>query len=228
MSNTIITPMPGCNSRNFPAPSSAVRVMITGLFIALFFVIGIPLSAQQRIGAAQQQPPNATLMQCIIIDGDTFFFQRLAPFVLLSPKTFTSRRHQAQYNRLIVNVKRVYPYARLAGIKMEEYNDRMLAARSDRERKEIMKQAEADLEAQFGKELRNLTFSQGVILLKLIDRETGQTSYDLLSELRGTFRAFFWQGIGRIFGYNLKVRYDPRGTDKDIEDIVIRIMYGQL
>jgi len=209
-------------------PFTVKQLMISGVVIALFTLLAIPLEAQQRPGAAQQVPPNATLMQCLIIDGDTFFFQRLAPFVLLSPKTFTSRRHETQYNRLIVNVKRVYPYARLAGIKLEHYNDRMLAARTDRERKEIMKQAEADLEAQFGKELRKLTFSQGVILLKLIDRETGQTGYDLVSELRGTFRAFFWQGIGRIFGYNLKVRYDPRGADKDIEDIVLRIMYGQL
>jgi hypothetical protein len=181
-----------------------------------------------RSGAADKLTPDGHLVQCVIIEGDTFVYQRLAPYVLLSPKTFKSRREEVRYTRLIRNVKRVYPYARLAGIKLEEYNDKLLEAKTDRERKRIMKQAEDELDAQFGKELRKLTFTQGVILLKLIDRETGQTGYELVAELRGAFRAFFWQGIGRLFGYNLKVTYDPKGADKDIEDIVIRIMYGQL
>ncbi len=194
-----------------------------------WLVLPVDLFAQQgQPPTPRQQGANPRLMQCVIIDGDTFFFQRMAPFVLLSPKTFSSRRDQRQYNRLVRNVKRVYPYARLAGIKMEQYNEKLLQVTSDRERRRIMKQVEDELEAQFGKELRQLTFTQGVILLKLIDRETGHTGYDLLAELRGTFRAFFWQGIGRIFGYNLRVRYDPYGEDRDIEDIVLRIMYGQL
>lgn len=183
-----------------------------------------------QLNAQHELPKHnrGILMQCIVVEGDTFFYKTLPTYIFLSPKTFRSKREQEQYNRLVRNVKRVYPYARLAGIKLREYNDLLIATSSERERKALMKRAEAELEAQFGKELKKLTFSQGVILLKLIDRETGQTGYDLVSELRGTFRAFFWQSLGRLFGYNLKVRYDPRGKDRDIEDIVLRIMYGQL
>jgi hypothetical protein len=198
--------------------------MIMGILITISFqsLAQIPQTAQPV------KTPRGIMMQCVVIEGDTFFVQTLAPYIMLSPKVFTSKRQQTQYTRLALNVKRVYPYARLAGIKLREYNDLLLEAPNEKARKEIMKQAEADLEAQFGNELKKLTFSQGVILLKLIDRETGQTGYDLVSELRGTFRAFFWQGLGRLFGYNLKVKYDPQGADKDIEDIVIRIMYGQM
>lgn len=187
-----------------------------------------PATSQVHPTTQTVKTARGTLVQCVIIEGDTFFVQTLAPYILLSPKVFKSKREQTQYTRLALNVKRVYPYARLAGIKLKEYNDLLLEAPNEKARKEIMKQAEADLEAQFGNELKKLTFTQGVILLKLIDRETGQTGYDLVSELRGTFRAFFWQGIGRLFGYNLKVKYDPKGADKDIEDIVLRIMYGQM
>jgi hypothetical protein len=195
------------------------------IFAAMALML-LPAGLRARAQVAKNTTPQ--LVKCVIIDGDTFIHNTLPVFHFFSPKVFKSNKERDQYNRLVRNVKRVYPYARLAGIKLRDYNDLLLAARSDKERKEIMKRAEADLEAEFGKELRKLTFSQGVILLKLIDRETGQTGYDLVSELRGTFRAFFWQGIGRIFGYNLKMKYEPKTTDKEIEEIVLKIMYGQL
>ncbi len=206
------------------------NILRSGLFssyilLSIFFLLPV------QEANAQREMPNhnrGILMQCLVIEGDTFFYQMLPTYVFLSPKTFRSKREQEQYNRLVRNVKRVYPYARLAGIKLKEYNEILLVTPSERERKALMKKAEAELEAQFGKELKKLTFSQGVILLKLIDRETGQTGYELVAELRGTFRAFFWQSLGRLFGYNLRVRYDPKGSDRDIEDIVLRIMYGQL
>ncbi|MFO7722997.1 MAG: DUF4294 domain-containing protein [Bacteroidales bacterium] len=187
------------------------------------------LSPVDRGALAQtQKPTTPQLVKCVIIEGDTFVYHTLPVFHFFSPKVFKSKKERDQYNRLVRNVKRVYPYARLAGIKLREYNEQLLATNSEKERKEIMRRAEEDLDAEFGKELRKLTFSQGVILLKLVDRETGQTGYDLVSELRGTFRAFFWQGIGRIFGYNLKMQYEPKTKDKEIEEIVLKIMYGQL
>jgi len=73
-----------------------------------------------------------------------------------------------------------------------------------------------------------MTFSQGVILLKLVDRETGTTSFEIVKEFRGTLRAFFWQSLGVIFGINLKTEYDPQGDDKNIEQIVQMIENGTL
>ena len=91
-----------------------------------------------------------------------------------------------------------------------------------------MKQAEDDIAAQFGPELKELTFTQGKILIKLIDRETSSTSYTLVKELRGSVRAFFYQGFARLWGYNLKTKYDPKGEDELIELIVLMIENGQL
>ena len=91
-----------------------------------------------------------------------------------------------------------------------------------------MKQAEDELKAEFEGDLKKLSFKQGIILIKLVDRETGNTSYELVQELRGNFTAFFWQTFARLFGYNLKVKYDPLGDDKEIEDIVVMIENGQI
>jgi hypothetical protein len=113
-------------------------------------------------------------------------------------------------------------------MKLREYEVILMAASSDQERKRIMKQAEKELNEQFGDDLRNLTFTQGKILIKLIDRETGETSYDLVRELRGSFTAFFYQAFARIWGFNLKDNYDPEGEDELIEQIVQLIERGQL
>ncbi len=162
-----------------------------------------------------------------VIEGDTTALVELPEIEIFSFHP-TTRREQRRLTRLMINVKKVYPYAKLAGIKLKEYDEILSKAKNDRERKQIMKKLEKEINDQYGPELKNLTFSQGKILIKLIDRETGDTSYDLVSELRGNFVAFFYQTFARVFGYNLKVRYDPNGEDKDIEHIVRMIENGQL
>ena len=87
---------------------------------------------------------------------------------------------------------------------------------------------EADLKAEFEGELKKLTIKQGIILVKLIDRETGATSYDLIKSLRGSFSAFIWQSMARLFGSNLKLEYDPYGEDYMIEEIVQQLESGQI
>jgi hypothetical protein len=139
-----------------------------------------------------------------------------------------SRQEERRLTRLMRNVKIAYPYARLAGIKLTEYEEILANAPDEKTRKKIMKDLEDELNEEYGQELRELTISQGKILLKLIDRETGETSYNLISEFRGEFRAVFYQAFARIFGMNMKLHYDPEGEDRDIEAIVIMIENGQL
>ena len=104
----------------------------------------------------------------------------------------------------------------------------LLEANNDKERKKIIKQAEKEINEEYGNDLRDLTFSQGKILIKLVYRETGSSSYELVAELRGKFRAFFWQAFARLWGFNLKNEYDPEGEDKEIEFIVQMIEAGQI
>lgn len=172
---------------------------------------------------------NDTLVVRAFVDNfDTIPHLQLPEVVVFSWLDFSRERDFRRHQRLIHNVKKVYPYARLAGIKLREYEKVLQAASSDRERRRIMKQAEREIKEQFEGELKELTFTQGRILIKLIDRETRETSYTLLRELRGDVTAFFYQGFARIWGYNLKTKYDPNGEDEMIELIVRMIESGQL
>lgn len=131
-------------------------------------------------------------------------------------------------SRLIYNVKKVYPYAKTAGVLLEKYNKKLENVKSESQRRKIMKEAEDQLKAKYGHQLEQLDFAQGIILIKLIDRETSKTSYSLVKDLRGGFVAFFYQGLARIWGYNLKVRYQPKGKDRKIEAIVKLINEGKI
>ncbi|MCR5014266.1 MAG: DUF4294 domain-containing protein [Bacteroidales bacterium] len=131
---------------------------------------------------------------------------------------------------LVRNVRKVYPYAKLAGQKMKEIDEMLANISNSSERSRLMKKAEDEITAQYTEDLKNLTFQQGAILIRLIDRETGNTSYQVVRELRGTLRAFFYQGFARLWGYNLKTEYDPHSNREDdqIETIVTLLERGQI
>lgn len=188
------------------------------IFISGFLFISILASAQEQ---------DSVLVYGILKDGDTIPFVPLKEVKIYSWRLL-SNQEERKLTRLMRNVKIVYPYARLAGIKLIEYEDTLAQAPDDKARRKIMKKVEEQLNAEYGGELRDLTVSQGKILLKLIDRETNETSYELVSELRGEFRAVFYQAFARIFGMNMKIGYDPEGEDRDIEYIVTLIESGQL
>lgn len=187
-------------------------------FISIFFFISFLASSQEQ---------DSIVVYGILKDGDTIPFIPLKEVKIYAWRVL-SPKEERQMTRLMKNVKIVYPYARLAGIKLVEYEDTLAQAPDDKARRKIMKKVEEQLDAEYGPELRDLTVTQGKILLKLIDRETGETSYELVSELRGEFRAVFYQAFARIFGMNMKVGYDPEGEDRDIEYIVNLIETGQL
>ncbi len=161
--------------------------------------------------------------------GDTVYYLHLREVVVRAPRVFKSKAEERKYWKLVYNVKRVYPYAKLAGTKLQELNDHYLSLKTERERKSYSKQVEEELKAEFEGELRKLTITQGRILLRLVDRETGHTTYEILKDFRGSFSAFFWQTVAKIFGSNLKSRYDPSdGEDKTIEQIIAQIEEGSL
>jgi len=156
------------------------------------------------------------------------------PLILLRDHTVNgqmsakARRRQEKTDKLTRNVVKVYPYARITAGLLSEYEQDLLRMERERDKDLYVKLAEAELRAEFEEELKNLTVSQGRVLIKLIDRETGQTSYDLVKELRGGFQAWVWQGVARLFGNDLKDDYDADGDDALIESIVRRIENGEL
>lgn len=139
-----------------------------------------------------------------------------------------ARRQQARHDKLTRNVVKVYPYARITAKLLDEYEHDLERIGSERDKDLYVKLAEAELRAEFEEELKDLTVSQGRVLIKLIDRETGRTSYDLVKELKGGFQAWLWQGVAKLFGNDLKDDYDPEGDDALIESVVRRIENGEL
>jgi hypothetical protein len=178
--------------------------------------------------APAQNLTEDILLSGIIVDGDTLPYMELKEAVIQAPAEFVSKKEVKKINKLIRDVKKAYPYAKIAGVKLKELDLMLAQTKNEKDKKELLKQAEDDLVAQFEEDIKNMTFSQGVILLKLIDRETGTTSYEIVKEFRGTLRAFFWQSLGVIFGINLKTEYEPEGDDKKIEEIVKMIEEGTL
>ena len=177
--------------------------------------------------SSAQGRSSLKIMRAEIINGDTVLCYDLKSVNVYEQRTFTSLKQKKSYNKLKRDVLKVYPYAKLAGEKLLEYESRMNSLKNDREKKKFLKQVEQDLQDEFGAELTNLSITQGTILLTLIDRETGDTSYELVKQLRGTISAFFWQSLARLFGHNLKDSYDADGDQEMIEDIILRIENGE-
>lgn len=198
--------------------------MKTTYYILLLLVFGL-LSTNTQ---AQNTKTEDILLNAIIIDGDTLPYLELKEVVIQAPSDFVSQKEAKKITKLIRDVKKAYPYAKLAGVKLKQLDELLATISDEKEKKKLLKQAEDDLVSQFEEDIKNMTFSQGVILLKLVDRETGTTSFEIVKEFRGTLRAFFWQSLGVIFGINLKTEYDPQGDDKNIEQIVQMIENGTL
>lgn len=178
--------------------------------------------------SVKSQVVEGLITQAIIVNGDTVPIYIMKDVRIYSPVVIKTKHEAIKFSKLVRNVKKVYPYARITGIKVKEMNTIVQNAATEKERKKLMKEYEDNLKAQFEEEIKNLTFSQGILLIKLIDRETGQTSFDIIKEFRGKIMASFYQTLGVLFGYNLKTTYDPEGEDKEIEKIVQMIENGAL
>ena len=158
-----------------------------------------------------------------IENGDTLYVDKIAPlYVFNRPDNWKKSRQWREYYRTVYNFKKVYPYALKAKTIILDADSTLANARfSKREREKYLKAYEKRLFREFEKPLRGLTFSQGKLLLKLLDRELGRTSYSVIKNYRGGFAAGFWQGIAKLFGSDLKKPYDKFGEDKLVEELVI-------
>ena len=193
------------------------------LLIVLFPFI---LKAQTDIATSPATSPMLLKVNAVVVDGDTIPSVNLSAVYCGAPRTFKTYRQKVAWDRLKYNTKKVYPYAILAAAKLKEY-DRVLALMPENQRGAYTKLAEEQLKNEFGDELKNLSVNQGRLLIKLIDRETGKTTYDVVKNMRGSFSAFMWQGVALMFNSSLKADYDPEGNEKDVEAAIKLIEDGQ-
>lgn len=160
--------------------------------------------------------------------GDTAYYDSIDP-AWIFPKGYRGRKGDLKkYYRLVYNFNKVYPYAFLAK-DMSAQVDSHIAKNSLRRRKreKYISQMQKELFKAYEKPLKNMTISQGRLLIKLVDREIGKSSYSIIKDYKSGISAGFWQGIAKIFGNDLKSRYDPKGEDKVTEYLVEKWQRGE-
>ena len=150
----------------------------------------------------------------IIENGDSIAEIEVLPVAVFS-RPIDLRRHR----RLVAAVKKTYPLAQIAKAKLHEMEGELLT---------LNKKCYKEILDEYTPVAKRMTRTQGMVFIKLIDRETDYTAYELIKEFRGGFVASFWQGIGRIFGHNLKTEYDRANIDKVLEQIVVYYEAGLL
>lgn len=164
----------------------------------------------------------------VMIDGEPVWDYLMPELPVYKPLVFKNERERQQYNRLVANIKRVLPLARKANMMISE-TYQVLESLPTKEAKDAhIKAVERDIKKQYTPEMKKLTYSQGKLLIKLVDRECNQSSYEIVKAFLGPARAAFYQIFAWTFKASLKKEYDPEGDDKLIERVVRQIEVGQL
>lgn len=187
------------------------------LLLAGFLILGRGMFAQ------------APVLTPVAINGvDTIPMYTLPEVTVEAKLKGRAKRQAERVDKLTRNVQKVFPYALTTAKLLDQYDHDLTTIERERDKDLYLKLAEAELRAEFEEELKNMTISQGRLLIKLIDRETGHTSYELVKQLRGSFNAWVWQGVAKLFGNDLKDEYDPVDDDALVESIVKRVENGEL
>lgn len=195
---------------------------IVSLFLLL---IGLEGFAQQT-EAAPPQPSYVT--QLCVYEGDTIPYVSLPAVYIYQPLQFKNKRQARSYNKLVRDVKKVLPIANEVQRAIIETYEYLMTLPDDKTRQRHLKAVEKSIKEQYTPRMKKLTFSQGKLLIKLVDRQTNSTGYELVKAFLGPFRAGFYQAFAALFGASLKKEYDPEGEDALTERVVRMVENGQL
>jgi len=199
------------------------------LNMVLLCAAGLALYGQDTVKhKIDSLPDRFYILENVTRDGETMPEIELDEIRVVKRRGLKQRFQWWRYRRLVYNVKKVYPYSLVVRGKFIEINDTLNKIEGEKAREKFLKDFETRLFGEYEDDIKHMTLTQGKILIKLIDRETQNTSYKLIHDYRGSFSAFFWQGIARIFGSNLKAEYDPEGDDYLIEKVIYEIEHGRL
>lgn len=161
-------------------------------------------------------------------DGDTMYLAFLHDLYVYPPMKFKNKKQEKFYWKTVRDVKKTLPYAKLITKEMG-YADQELAKIPDKkDRKKWWKKYEKELFRKYEKDFRNMTASQGQMLMKLMDRESDRTSYELIRQYRGKASADFWQFVAKLFKNDLKEGYDGNDKDRIVERVINLVEAGQL
>ncbi|MEG2514613.1 MAG: DUF4294 domain-containing protein [Bacteroidaceae bacterium] len=177
---------------------------------------------------AQQQTGNGYLVNACIYQGDTIPWVQLRNVYIYPRLYFKSKNEWRSYYRLIYNVKKTLPISRMINKTIIETYEYLETLPTKQAKDKHLKRVEKGLKEQYTPQMKRLTFTQGKLLIKLIDRESNQTSYELVKAFMGPFKAGFYQTFAALFGASLKKQYDAQDEDKLTERVIILVENGQL
>jgi hypothetical protein len=201
------------------------RVIFAGMVCLWAGVNGLAQSPAKP--AIRMQPPEGYFL-ARVEGGDTVAVIQLPTVIVFPELKFKNEKERQQYNKLVRDVKRTLPYAKMVYATLIETYEYIQTLPDDKAREAHLKRMEKDLFKDYKPELKKLTLSQGKLLIKLIDRECNQTSYNLVSAYLGRFRAGFWNLFAGMLGASLKSEYDPAGKDALTERVVLLVEHGQI
>ena len=194
------------------------------LFLTFFLsFIAVYMNAQE-----QTTTINGYLVPACIYEGDTIASLRMPTLYCFKPLNFKNNKQRQQYTRLVRNVKKTLPIAKEVNRAIIETYEFLQTLPDEKARQKHLNAVEKSVKEQYTPRMKKLTFAQGKLLIKLINRETDSSSFELVKAFLGPFKAGFYQAFAAIFGASLKKEYHPEGEDAMVEQIVLLVESGQI
>ncbi len=204
--------------------SLCLKIMLCGCLL-----LSGGVSAQLAVRELKAQDVGGANRLMVSVDGqDTLYLSTLPDLQVYAPFVFKNKRQERFYWRTVRDVKKTLPYAKLIAREMVKTNAELAKIPDEKGKKAFMDKHEKELFRLYKKTFTRMTIKQGAMLMKLVERECDRTSYDLIRFYRGKVSAWFWQGIAKLFGNDLKVEYDEADRDQIIERIIVLVENGQL
>ncbi len=202
-------------------------LLIFGMWL---LVLGVMAQDNKRQEVDMDSPTFVPTVKVgkVLEDGDSIQYMEMNNVYVFPPVSFSSKKQQGAYMRLVKNVKTVLPIAKEARMIMMETAAYLETLPTKQAREEHMKRVEKSVMQEYKPRMKKLTYSQGKLLIKLIYRESHSSGYELVQAFLGPVKAGFYQAFAWAFGASLKKEYDPEGVDRLTERVVLMVEAGQL
>lgn len=207
--------------------------MLTFAFMKRFSVSVLLLLIGWSFAFAQEDDSQMVLTPTVnvgkvLVDGDSIQYMEMSNVYVYPEPTFKTKKQQQAYQRLVKNVKKVLPIAKEARQMLIETAEYIETLPTQKERDAHLKRVEAAIVKEYKPKMKKLTFSQGKLLIKLVDRECHSTAFEAIQAFIGPMRSGMWQAFAWMFGASLKKGYEPEGVDRLTERVVLMVEAGQL
>lgn len=215
--------------RNFAASMRRLMTILM-LFLLSQAMLGQEKLTSEQVLAEMDDPTFVPTVKVgkVLHEGDSIQYMEMNNVYVYPQLTFKNKKQAESYMRLVKNVKTVLPIAKQARQMLIETTEYLETLPDKKSKDEHIKRVEQDIFKTYKPKMKKLTYSQGKLLIKLIDRECHSSSYDVIQAFMGPIRAGFWQVFAWGFGASLKKGYDPKGVDRLTERVVLMVEAGQI